>query len=64
MNPKQRSNFERLLNPRHVAIFGGRDAAVAIEEARRAGFDGKIWPVNPKRDSIGGIDCFNRLDCL
>lgn len=57
MTPAKRQNFERLLNPRHIAFIGGTDAGVAIGEARRAGFTGEMWVVNPKRDAINGIAC-------
>lgn len=61
MTPRKRQNFERLLNPRHIAFVGGADAAVAIGEARRAGFAGEMWVVNPKRDKLAGLDCVASL---
>jgi acyl-CoA synthetase (NDP forming) len=57
MTPRKRQNFERLLNPRHIAFVGGADAAVAIGEARRAGFAGEMWVVNPRRETLAGLDC-------
>ncbi|WP_299848880.1 acetate--CoA ligase family protein [uncultured Roseovarius sp.] len=57
MTPARRQNFERLLTPRHIAFVGGADAAVAIGEARRAGFAGAMWAVNPKRTELAGIPC-------
>jgi acyl-CoA synthetase (NDP forming) len=64
MTPEQIINFERLLNPRHIAFVGGADAIVAITEAQRRGFSGKIWPVNPKRSELKGIPCYASLDDL
>ncbi|HIN00718.1 MAG TPA: CoA-binding protein [Deltaproteobacteria bacterium] len=64
MNQKQRQNLERLLNPRHLAIIGGRDAEAAARECARIGYAGKIWPVNPKREKIGGIKCFANVEDL
>ena len=58
MTPNQRTNLERLFAPRHIAFIGGSDAAVAIGEAHRIGYSGAIWPVNPRRDQIGGHACF------
>ncbi|MGB5871602.1 MAG: CoA-binding protein, partial [Albidovulum sp.] len=58
MTPTLRANLERLLKPRQIAFVGGRDAEVAIHEAERAGFTGKIWAVNPRRDTLGGYPCF------
>ena len=40
MTPIRRTNFQRLLKPRHIAFIGGRDATIAINEARRRGFKG------------------------
>lgn len=64
MTPKQKHNLERLFNPRHVAVIGGRDAAVPIGECDRIGFTGEIWPVNPKRETLGGRKCFSSIDDL
>jgi len=64
MNQTQRQNLERLLNPRHLAIIGGRDAEAAARECARIGYAGKIWPVNPKREKIGGIKCFANVEDL
>ena len=64
MNQKQRQNLERLLNPLHLAIIGGRDAEAAARECARIGYAGKIWPVNPKREKIGGIKCFANVEDL
>lgn len=64
MNPAKRRNFERLLNPRQIAFIGGADAAVAIGEARRAGFAGTMWAVNPKRSTLAGLSCVADLDDL
>ena len=61
MTHNRTKNLERLLNPRHVAIIGGRDAEVVIRECRRSGYDGFLWPVNPKRKQIGGLPCFKHV---
>lgn len=64
MTSAQRAKLERLLNPRHIAFIGGRDAAVAIGEAHRIGYSGQIWPVNPKRADLGGHPCFATVSDL
>ena len=64
MTPKQRQNFDRLLSPRHIAFLGGRDALIAIGEAKRRGFKGEYWPVNPRREELGGFPCFADIDAL
>jgi acyl-CoA synthetase (NDP forming) len=64
MTPKQRDNLDRLLNPRHIAVIGGRDAEVAAGECARIGFTGAVWPVNPRRDRIAGHRCFATVEDL
>jgi acyl-CoA synthetase (NDP forming) len=64
MTPEQRKGFERLLTPRHIAFIGGTDAIIAIGEARRRGFTGQYWPVNPKRDQMCDLPCFASVDAL
>ncbi|MFK7939887.1 MAG: acetate--CoA ligase family protein [Roseovarius sp.] len=61
MTPEKRANFQRLLTPRHIAFVGGTDAAIAIGEARRRGFEGQMWVVNPKRETLNGLPCIASL---
>ena len=42
----QRKNLARLLKPSEIAFIGGADAEIAINEAKRRGFSGSIWPVS------------------
>ncbi len=64
MTPKQRSNFTRMLKPRHIAFIGGVDAMTAVTEARRRGYEGQMWAVNPKRSELAGIPCFASIEEL
>ncbi|MGR3984334.1 MAG: acetate--CoA ligase family protein [Gammaproteobacteria bacterium] len=64
MSPALRANLRRLLQPRAIAFIGGRDAETAIGECRRIGFSGGIWPVNPKRETLGGLRCYAHVDAL
>lgn len=57
MTPERRANFERLLRPRHIAFIGGRDATIAVREARRRGYAGQMWAVNPNRADLDGVPC-------
>jgi acetate---CoA ligase (ADP-forming) len=54
----RKNNLNRLFKPKHIAFIGGKDAEVAICEANRIGYEGKIWPVNPRRSQIYGHPCF------
>lgn len=57
MTPERRANFQRLIKPRHIAFIGGRDAAIAVNEARRRGFQWQMWAVNPNRSDLAGLPC-------
>ncbi|MEZ5775230.1 MAG: acetate--CoA ligase family protein [Hyphomicrobiaceae bacterium] len=61
MTPQRRANLDRLLSPRTIAFVGGRDAEVAVKEARRAGFGGIMRAVNPKREALGGVPCHRSI---
>lgn len=56
--------LSRLLRPRSIAVIGGREAAEVIRQCEKLGFDGDLWPVNPRRDSLEGRPCFSRLEDL
>ena len=64
MNSARRLNLERLLRPRHVAVIGGREAETVAGECSRIGYRGPVWPVNPRRESIGGHRCFRNVEDL
>jgi acyl-CoA synthetase (NDP forming) len=47
-------SFERLLNPRTIAVFGGAHAEELIRQNDRMAFAGEIWPVHPSRQEMLG----------
>lgn len=54
---------ESVINPRSIAIVGVSDnkkkiASVMLENLRKDGFKGKIFPVNPKYETIDDLKCF------
>lgn len=54
----------RLLRPRSLAIVGGKAAEEAVRQCCALGFAGPIWPVNPKRERMGGLPCFANMAAL
>ena len=50
----QRSPLARLLSPRSIAVIGGREAVEVIRQCDKIGFDGPIYPVNPRRAQMEG----------
>lgn len=55
------SRLDRLLRPRHIAVFGSGWAENVVDQCRRMGFAGQVWPVHPTRDTIGGVQAFRSL---
>ena len=56
-------NLEHAVRPRSVAVFGasvrpGSVGRVVIENIVNGGFEGDIWPVNPKYGEVFGLRCY------
>ncbi len=57
-------SFERLLNPRSIAVFGGAQAQEVIRQSDRMGYKGEIWPVHPKKAEILGRAVYRSVEDL
>ena len=53
--------LSKTLNPRSIALFGASPAQSVIEQCRKLGFSGHLWPVHPTRNEIGGLRCFRSI---
>lgn len=67
--PPTRAMLDRLLRPRSIAVVGATDkpgalGASILGNLTRSGFAGAIYPVNPKRDEIGGRPCLPSVAAL
>jgi acyl-CoA synthetase (NDP forming) len=63
------ADIDGLMAPASVAIIGASEDATRIggrpiAAMLAAGFQGKIWPVNPKRATVQGLPCFASIDDL
>ena len=58
------ADLTRLLNPRSICAIGGREAARVVEQCRRMGFAGAVYPVHPARDEMAGLPCFRSVEDL
>ncbi|WP_170410602.1 acetate--CoA ligase family protein [Ruegeria atlantica] len=59
------SSLSRALKPSSIAVIGGGAwCASVIEQARKFGFQGDIWPVHPKAGQIAGERAFASLEAL
>ena len=54
-------DLSRLLRPTSIAVFGGGWAANVVEQLLKAGFEGDIWPVHPKRTDVHGVKAYTSL---
>ena len=54
----QRSPLSRLLSPRSIAVIGGREAMEVMRQCEAIGFEGPVWPVNPRRTEMLGCRTF------
>jgi len=57
-------SFERLLNPRSIAVFGGAQAQEVIRQSDRMGYEGEIWPVHPQKTEILGRKVYRSVEDL
>jgi acetyltransferase len=56
-------NLDSLLNPSHVAVVGAGGERmqlghIVLRNLVDAGFDGVVYPINPSRESVGGIQAY------
>jgi acetate---CoA ligase (ADP-forming) len=58
------SRLDRLLRPRHIAVLGAGWALNVIDQCRKMGFMGPVWPVHPTKDQIGGLKAYASLAAL
>jgi acetyl-CoA synthetase len=55
----------RLFQPKSIAIIGGGAwCHEVIQQSKRLGYDGAIWPVHPKADTVAGHPVFKSLEGL
>ncbi len=52
------SGLSRLLRPKSIAVLGSGWASNVIEQCRKMGFVGPVWPVHPSKPSISGERAF------
>ncbi|MCA1408371.1 bifunctional acetate--CoA ligase family protein/GNAT family N-acetyltransferase [Ensifer sp. IC3342] len=60
-------NLHYAVDAKSLAIIGASTRAgslgrVVIDNVLRAGFEGDVWPVNPKYSEVAGLRCYARID--
>jgi acyl-CoA synthetase (NDP forming) len=54
-------NLDRLLRPKSIAVLGAGWALNVIDQCRKMGFQGPVWPVHPTKAEIGGLKAYPSL---
>ncbi len=54
-------SLDRLIRPKSIAVFGGKEARRVVEQCDKMGFAGEIWPVHPREDEILGRKCYRSV---
>lgn len=59
-------DLEKMFQPRSIAVVGaspeeGKVGNVIIKNILSLGYEGKVYPVNPKHDQILGVKCYHQL---
>src|SRR5690349_10626211 len=68
-DPTAVSAVERLIRPRSVAIIGAssdpsRTTGRPLRYLLKHGYEGTIYPVNPRAAEIDGIACYPNIEAL
>ncbi|WP_417414635.1 acetate--CoA ligase family protein [Hoeflea sp.] len=58
-------DLDPLLNPKSIAIVGASEtsffSSLLMQNLRHFGFDGAIYPINPKYKEVAGLTCYPSL---
>lgn len=58
------TRLDRLMRPKSIAVLGAGWALNVIEQCRKMGFAGEVWPVHPTKAEIGGLKAYPSLSDL
>jgi len=68
-DPRDTTSIDRVFTPSSVAVVGasrqeGKTGHEILISLIRGGFEGKVFPVNPKADEIEGLPCYHNLSAV
>ncbi len=59
------TSLKRLFRPDSIAVIGGGTwCSAVIEQCRKMGFAGDIWPVHPKAEEVAGLPAYRDIEAL
>ena len=61
--------LDRLFTPESIAVFGASEKAntvgsIVFDNLLTGGFEGQVYPVNPKYDELRGEKCYRSIDTI
>ena len=59
-----RDRLLRFLNPKSIAVVGGRESERVLEQCAKLSYQGILWAVNPNRSELAGIPCVKHINEL
>ncbi|MFU0504626.1 bifunctional acetate--CoA ligase family protein/GNAT family N-acetyltransferase [Pseudaminobacter sp. NGMCC 1.201702] len=62
-------NLEHAVRPRSLAVFGASDregsvGRIVMKNIVDGGYQGDIWPINPKYEQVAGYPCYHSIEEL
>ena len=69
LNGIMMSDFKYLFEPRSIAVVGvsddmGRPGSQAVRTLLKNGYEGKLFPVNPKYEQFEGLKCYRSVAAI
>jgi acyl-CoA synthetase (NDP forming) len=55
------NSLSRLIRPKSIAVFGGKEAGRVVEQCKKMGYTGEIWPVHPTKDEVHSYKCYRSV---
>ncbi len=57
----------KMMNPRSIAVYGASENGTSVgsrvfQNLLTDGYDGKIYPINPKHKKVGGLTCYPSIE--
>nr|VFK65733.1 MAG: acetyltransferase [Candidatus Kentron sp. UNK]VFK71540.1 MAG: acetyltransferase [Candidatus Kentron sp. UNK] len=59
-------NLDKIFKPHRIALLGGewRLGAIVLRNLLTAGFQGAIYPIDPRREAVNGVPTYPDIDSL
>lgn len=55
------NSLNRLIRPKSITVVGGKEAGRVVEQCKKMGYQGDIWPIHPTKDEVHGYKCYRSV---